>query len=364
MSHHFDSPTAIADGRLNACDLFAFPAGEDRSVLILTVNPDAGRSSPTTLRPDALYEFVIAGDGGTTEDVAFRFRFEAPDPDGRQQFQVVRAVGEGSRSGFEGESLGAGVVGETVELTDGARAWVGLAADPFFADGAALGQFLQNAHDGRYTPEVFTAAPSNLFDGRNVTGLVLELPDTALESRPLAVWARISLYGHAPQQQVSRIGQPMLRPLFFPVPGPATEALNAGRPGTDLSEHSGTVSATAATIARLAGRPDPDGQAADVTAAFLPDVLRYQPGRPAGFALDHHDTAGVGNGRSLTDDAFRISVDRLTGGPVAPAGTPSKARGEFPYLADPDHSDRPALADLFGLREHRPEQAPASGPAE
>ena len=25
MSHHFDSPTAIADGRINLCDLFVFP---------------------------------------------------------------------------------------------------------------------------------------------------------------------------------------------------------------------------------------------------------------------------------------------------------------------------------------------------
>ena len=61
MSHHFDSPTAIEDGRINLCDLYAFPGSPGTSTLILTVNPDAGRSSPTTFRPDALYEFVIAG---------------------------------------------------------------------------------------------------------------------------------------------------------------------------------------------------------------------------------------------------------------------------------------------------------------
>ena len=59
MSHHFDSPTAIQDGRLNLCDVYAFPGQAGSSVLILTVNPDAGRSSPTTFRPDAAYEFVI-----------------------------------------------------------------------------------------------------------------------------------------------------------------------------------------------------------------------------------------------------------------------------------------------------------------
>ena len=45
MSDHFDSPAALADGRINPCDLYVFPAAPGTTVLILTVNPDAGRSS-------------------------------------------------------------------------------------------------------------------------------------------------------------------------------------------------------------------------------------------------------------------------------------------------------------------------------
>lgn len=51
MSHHFDSAADRADGRINLCDLYAFPGPRGTSALILTVNPDAGRSSPTTFRP-------------------------------------------------------------------------------------------------------------------------------------------------------------------------------------------------------------------------------------------------------------------------------------------------------------------------
>ena len=58
MSHHFDSPTAIEDGRLNLCDIYAFPETPGTSTLVLTVNPDSGRSNPVTFRPDARYEFV------------------------------------------------------------------------------------------------------------------------------------------------------------------------------------------------------------------------------------------------------------------------------------------------------------------
>jgi len=65
VSHHFDSAADRADGRINPCDLYAFPGAPGTSALILTVNPDAGRSSPTTFRPDALYEFVVTCDSGT-----------------------------------------------------------------------------------------------------------------------------------------------------------------------------------------------------------------------------------------------------------------------------------------------------------
>jgi hypothetical protein len=37
MSHHFDSPTAIADGRLNLGDVFVFSGQGSRSNLILTM---------------------------------------------------------------------------------------------------------------------------------------------------------------------------------------------------------------------------------------------------------------------------------------------------------------------------------------
>jgi hypothetical protein len=43
-----------------------------------------------------------------------------------------------------------------------------------------------------------------------VTAVALQVPDADLSGTRIAVWARISLFGHAPQLQVSRIGQAML----------------------------------------------------------------------------------------------------------------------------------------------------------
>jgi hypothetical protein len=116
VSHHFDSPTAIADGRINLCDLFVFPGAPGTTTLILTVNPDAGRSSATTFRPDALYEFVVASDGGTREDIAFRVTFTERDNAGNQQMRVLRANGAAARQGTEGTLLGEGRTGEIFPL--------------------------------------------------------------------------------------------------------------------------------------------------------------------------------------------------------------------------------------------------------
>jgi Domain of unknown function (DUF4331) len=119
-----DSPTAIADGRINLCDLFVFPGVPGTTTLILTVNPDAGRSSAATFQPDALYEFVVASDGGTHEDIAFRVTFARPDNAGNQQMPVLRTGGAAARHGTEGTLLGQGHTGEVFPLDAGG--WRGL----------------------------------------------------------------------------------------------------------------------------------------------------------------------------------------------------------------------------------------------
>jgi hypothetical protein len=322
MSHHFDSPTALADGRINPSDLYVFPAAPGASALILTVNPDAGRSSPTTFRPDALCEFVVASDGGTGEDLAFRVAFSEPDEHGRQQVQVRRANGPAARHGTEGTLVGEGRTGEVFSLDGDGLAWAGLG-------------------EGRYSPEAFTAAPANTFAGRDVTAIALQVPDAVFGGSRVAVWGRISLYGHGPQRQVSRIGQPMLRPLFFNPPDTDVDALNADAPANDRASYGERVRRLAATVARLAGLPDPDGHAEQVTAAFLPDVLGYRPGQPAAFH------PGDGNGRALGDNAFDLAVAVLAGSPVASSSAPPQATPTFPYLSPSRPATLPALVDLY-----------------
>jgi hypothetical protein len=317
---------------------------------VLTVNPDSGRSSPATFRSDALYEFVIASDGGTREDRAFRMSFGEPDADEHQEMRVRYTVGGLSRSGLEGTALGVGRTGEAFALNNGGSAWFGPAHDPFWGDGASLFAFMQGLAGNQYRPELFTGTPGNLLAGRNVTAIALQVPDAAFGGIDVSLWARISLHGHGPQRQVSRAAHPLLRALFFPQPGADTEALNAASPRDDVATFGEAVRRTAVRVAELSQVTHPDEHAAALVAAFLLDLLRYRPGQPALFA------PGAGNGRGLHDDAFGTTLSLLVGHQLGVTASPNPVVPGFPHLAPAGHDDMPALADLLGLRGHAPQQ--------
>jgi hypothetical protein len=105
------------------------------------------------------------------------------------------------------------------------------------------------------------------------------------------------------------------------------DALNTGAPATDRDIHGERVGRIAA--ARLAGLPDPDGHAAWVAAAFLPDVVLYRPRQPAVF------NPGDGNGRVPEDNAFDVAVEILAGSRLANASAPRLATPAFPFLSAP-----------------------------
>ena len=359
MSHHFDRPTAIEDGRLNLGDLYVFPETPGTSTLVVTVNPDAGRSNPTTFRPDALYELVIASDGGTREDRALRMSFAEPDADGNQEMQVRYAVGPPSRPGLEGSELGVGHTGEASALSNGGSGWFGLAQGPFWGNAVALFAFNHGLADNQYRPELFTGTPGNLLAGRNVTAIALQVPDVTFGGTDVAVWARISLYGHAPRRQVSRAAHPLLRSFFFPQPGADTEALNAGSPAGDVAAYTEVVRRAAVHVAELSRAASPDEHAATLVAVFLPDQLRYRPGQPARF------TPGTGNGRGLHDDAFGTTLSLVVGRPLGVTSSPTRWCPNSPTLRPPGTTTSRRLRTRWGCastpRNRRPAEAGRPG---
>ena len=80
MSHHFDTPTAKEDPRINICDFYLFRGRPGTTVMALTVNPNAGVGAPDTFRDEGLYAFRFDTNRDLREDVAFWGRMPRARP--------------------------------------------------------------------------------------------------------------------------------------------------------------------------------------------------------------------------------------------------------------------------------------------
>jgi Domain of unknown function (DUF4331) len=182
MSHHFDTPTAREDPRINVCDFYLFRGRPGFTVMAMTVNPDAGRSPPDTFRDEGLYAFRFDLNGDVREELSFKVRFgavlHADEHDGAhvQSFEVRRASGSAASMGAHGDLIVAGHTGRVVETATGVKAFAGLAPDLFAGDAMALGEFRTALFEKeRFDPGAFQSR-KNFCANRNVTALVLRRP--------------------------------------------------------------------------------------------------------------------------------------------------------------------------------------------
>ena len=329
MSHHFDSPTGREDPRLNLCDLFVFAGPDGSTVLVMTVNPDAGLSSPTELRDEAIYEFKIDTDGDAREAVSFRM-VVTDVSEGNQHAEVLREEGEASRSGTGGRRLGSGVTGEVFSLEGGGLAWFGVAADPFVGNGPALRAFVEALAADKADFMPFERRV-DIFANRDVTAIVLEVPSGQIGAGRVGVWACISLHGHASQRQVARAAWPLMKHLFVRDDHIGAH-LNEDPPTRDCENAAERIVANVAHVARLTGSAaEPRQYGAYVASRVLPDILPYTLGTPASFGF-----AGV-NGRGLVDPAYDVVLSIFTNRAIAGSVDvdPGVYRRPFPYLAPP-----------------------------
>lgn len=344
MSHHFDTKLAKDDPSLNVCDFYLFEGAPGTTVMAMTVNPDVVLSAPDTLHTEGLYAFRFDLTGDAREDVVFKFRFNEPrhrDQDNRdkdehahvQKFQVRRATGD-SIGGDQGELLIEGDTGK-VHANSGIRAFAGIAPDLFATNAVAFGN-LQNAFykEHRYDGDAFLRHGENFFFHRNITAIVLEVPNDLIGKGTVHAWATVSLYGHAPEMQVSRWGLPMVTHLFLndPANQDVKETFNKSAPSDDVALFAGHIADYAQKMTTYAGSAvNPEEYGRQVASRLCPDTLPYELGTAAVF-----DVAGF-NGRPLDDDVMDVMLQLATNSPIQDGATPdrSRIRTEFPYFGEP-----------------------------
>ncbi len=315
MSHHYSGPDfgfPWGDARLDLTDIYAFPKPGDaaKSILILNCHPSSTviRPEPTTPEPFApgvLYELMIDTNGDAIADLGFRVRFSRA-AGGGQTAMVSRIKGEETAEIlFAAARVSAGPEALIAE-SGGYRFFAGWRSEPFFFDTLGAINGLQ-----------FTG--SDFFADKNVCSIVLEVPNATLGTGRVGLWARIRAEVDGKWVQAERGARPQ-QGVFLP--GPDRDAYHAGEPADDTR----FIAVFAHALEHAGGYAPQD--AARIAAELLPDILYYDPARPARFP---------DNGRTLTDDAADIFMAILTNGksPGDGVGHHDDLLGEFPYVGVP-----------------------------
>src|SRR5882762_8594698 len=321
MSHHYSGPDfgfPRGDARLDLTDLFAFPKPGDagKSILIMDVHPSAAKKppGPTTAEPfapEAIYELKIDTDDDAVTNIAYRVRF-SPSKDGAQTATLRRVegaqaagTGDGGQAIFEGAPVSTGREAQVTEAGD-YRFFAGWRSDPFFFDVEGALNNLQFTGD-------------DYFADKDVCSIVLEVPNSALGSGKVALWVRTVDGTGGKWVQADRGARSNQTPFLA---GEQNAAYLAAEPADDARfvpvfahalEHAGGYTPAEAT--RVAG-------------TLLPDVLPYDPKRPAVYPS---------NGRTLTDDVVDFFLPLLSNGKVTQdkVGPHKDLLTQFPYVGAP-----------------------------
>ena len=329
MSHHYSGPNfgfPHQDARLDFTDLYAFPKPGDpsKSILIMNVHPAVGVTppGPTTAEPfasEALYEILIDTNGDVVADIGYQVRFMRSN--GGSQTATLRRVegaqaaraGEGGKVIVEGAPVSMGREARVTQAGD-YRFFAGWRSDPFFFD--TLGALNNN----QFTGEDF-------FADKDVCSIVLEVSNAVLGTKPLGLWARTLIRADGAGGtwvQADRGARTSQTPFLA---GEQNAAYLAGQPADDARfipmfahalEHTGGYTSEEAT--RVAG-------------TMLPDVMHYDPTRPASYPK---------NGRALGDDTVDVFLAVLTNGKVTKdgVGPHGDLLPDFPYVGPPHNASR------------------------
>ena len=195
---------------------------------------------------------------------------------------------------------------------------------------------LQNAfyNDHRYDGDSFLRHRQNFFDNRNVTAIVLEVPNHLIGEGTVHAWATVSLCGHAPEVQVSRWGLPLMTHLFLNDPSKqeVKETYNKSAPSDDVALFSGYIADFTQRMAAYAGSvTNPEEYGKQMVSRLCSITLPYELGTAAAF-----DRARF-NGRQLGDNVVDVMLTLASNKPLQGGVAPrrSRIRTEFPYFGEP-----------------------------
>src|SRR2546427_5917180 len=244
-------------------------------------------------------------------DIAYRVRFSS-SADGPQTATVRRVEGaQAAETGDSGQVMieAAPVsTGRDARVTEAGRYrfFAGWRSDPFFFDTRGA------LNDLQFTGDDF-------FIDKDVCSIVLEMPNSALGSKRVGLWARTLDGAGGVWVQADRGALPAQAVFLV---GSERDGYHAGEPANDAR----FITVFAHALEHTGGYAPEEARRGAGT--LLPDMLSYDPPRPAAFP---------GNGRTATDDAADAFLAGLTNWHVTgdKVGPHIDLLAEFPYLGPP-----------------------------
>src|ERR1700722_3098671 len=235
----------------------------------MNVHPSVGVNppGPTTdmaFSPDAIYELKIDTNGDNVADIAYRVRFTS-SKSGAQTATLRRVEGaQAAGTGEDGQVIVEGVpvsTGLETRVTEAGdyRFFAGWRSDPFFFD-----------VQGALNNLVFTG--DDYFTDKDVCSIVLEVPNSALGSKKMGLWHRTLDGASGKWVQADRGALPS-QSVFLS--GEEKGSYLAAEPADDAR----FVAVFAHSLEHTGGfTPE---EATRVAGTLLPDILFYDPRRPA-----------------------------------------------------------------------------------
>ncbi|HET9343264.1 MAG TPA: DUF4331 family protein [Candidatus Eremiobacteraceae bacterium] len=331
-SDHLDSPTTAARPGADITDVYAFPAPDNDSnvVLVMDVHPviPAGQGPSTFFDPGVMYQLKIDNTGDHVEDQVIQFKAEGMGADQKiDVYGPAKPSQTGTTSMWVTKS-GSIAYDKPATLDDGMKIFAGPRKDPFFFD---LAQFFKIIPDrAGHAPGAKAPAPtatgfnnpgvdflsSNKF---NVLSLVVELPRTMLapdggSPGKINLWATTSTSSNGgPWTQIERLGRPAVKEAFEAYD--SHDRTNRSTPiddpllPNDIYTFTTTVAGRSPAIANV------------LKAVLIPDEISAdlsQTGAPAAY-LGVETGGATGSkfgGRGLNDDIIDISLGAIFGNTI------------------------------------------------
>jgi hypothetical protein len=344
MSNHFTGlrlGPPEGDTRLDLTDLYAFqsPTDASRTVVILNCNSFAKAAA---FHPDAVYRINFDNDGDAENDVAFILKFSEPK-DGRQLSTVWLATGAAAR---EAEPSGEPIF-KDVEVSFGPepnivtsgtyKFFVGLRSDAFFIDFAGILNMFDYKDGKNFTglegaPDPSRWTGKDLFENYNVFSMAFEVPTSLLGAHgAVRIWGRVSIHRDGRLDPVDRAGHPTLANFF--TTDEVKPEFDRAEPAHDRERF---LDHFIHSMEHVGDYTREEARAAIDAAELLPDMLSFDPDKPAGYP----------NGRLLTDHIVARRLSMLSNNKIPPDGLKphTDLLSDFPFLGTPHPNPDPPPA--------------------